>query len=80
MKRLYDPSLRGSTDPWWIVEAPPDPPELPLDGDASADAVETADVEKRAPNLVGQDPSGPASKPSSAATNVETAQVGEKSL
>jgi glycine/D-amino acid oxidase-like deaminating enzyme len=39
MKRLYDPSIRGSTEPWWILEAPPDPPEPPLHGDSSADVV-----------------------------------------
>src|SRR5262249_54908824 len=34
---LYDPSVRGSTVPWWSLEAPPDPPEPPLAGDVSAD-------------------------------------------
>ena len=37
MKRLYDPTLRGSTEPWWTLEAPPDPPEAPLAGDVDAD-------------------------------------------
>jgi glycine/D-amino acid oxidase-like deaminating enzyme len=39
MKRLYDPSVRGSTEPWWTVEAPPDPPKAPLSGEVRADVV-----------------------------------------
>jgi glycine/D-amino acid oxidase-like deaminating enzyme len=39
VKRLYDPSVRGSTEPWWTVEAPPDPPEAALSGEVRADAV-----------------------------------------
>ncbi len=38
-RRLYDPGLRGSTEPWWTVEAPLDEPEAPLEGEAAADAV-----------------------------------------
>ncbi|HEY2326895.1 MAG TPA: FAD-dependent oxidoreductase [Gaiellaceae bacterium] len=30
MKRLYDPTLGGSTEPWWTVEAPPDTAAPPL--------------------------------------------------
>ena len=37
MKRLYDPSVRGSTEPWWTLEAPPDPPEPALSGDVDAE-------------------------------------------
>jgi glycine/D-amino acid oxidase-like deaminating enzyme len=37
VKRLYDPSVRGSTEPWWTTEAPPDPPEPALSEDVDAD-------------------------------------------
>ena len=37
MKRLYEPSVRGSTEPWWTVEAPPDAPAAALDEQRAAD-------------------------------------------
>jgi glycine/D-amino acid oxidase-like deaminating enzyme len=37
MKRLYDPGLRGSTEPWWTVEAPLDPATEPLSDAQEAD-------------------------------------------
>jgi glycine/D-amino acid oxidase-like deaminating enzyme len=38
VKRLYDPAVRGSTEPWWTIEAPPDDAAAPLAGDVGADA------------------------------------------
>ncbi len=38
MQRLYDAALRGSTTPWWSVEAPPiEPAPPPLQGTVEAD-------------------------------------------
>ena len=37
MARLYDPTLRGSTEPWWTVEAPLDPATEPLSSSEEAD-------------------------------------------
>ena len=37
MGRLYDPTLRGSTEPWWTVEAPLDPATEPLSSAEVAD-------------------------------------------
>lgn len=39
MKRLYDPGLRGSTEPWWTVEAPLDAPGPRLAGEVETDVV-----------------------------------------
>lgn len=37
MKRLYDPQVHGSTNPWWRDEAPPDEALAPLEGTIDAD-------------------------------------------
>jgi glycine/D-amino acid oxidase-like deaminating enzyme len=37
VQRLYDAAVRGSTTPWWTVEAPPDPPAAPLERSVDAD-------------------------------------------
>ncbi len=37
MKRLYDPSVRGSTEPWWTSDAPLDLAAPALDGTERAD-------------------------------------------
>jgi glycine/D-amino acid oxidase-like deaminating enzyme len=37
VQRLYDGRVRGSTTPWWTVEAPPDEPAAPLTGTIAAD-------------------------------------------
>lgn len=34
---MYDPALIGSTEPWWTVEAPPDPAAEPLSGHVDAE-------------------------------------------
>jgi glycine/D-amino acid oxidase-like deaminating enzyme len=37
VQRLYDDAVRGSTSPWWVLEAPLDDPAPPLEGEIEAD-------------------------------------------